>query len=152
MVPSILTPTLAALHVFLSDRHTKEPLPFPLLQLDLLNVMSYDAGSLDAPAGNPTGYDPRVAYDAYRSLFSGKIAMGLEIAPEVSWQGLHMHGKYPLDRPLRSSSVAALGCGGSMHGMHTARSWVVRPVCPARGAPCPMRYCQGVKHGTTSDW
>lgn len=29
-------------------------------KLDLLNVMSYDAGSLTAPAGSPTGYDPKV--------------------------------------------------------------------------------------------
>jgi hypothetical protein len=45
--------------------------------------MSYDAGGLDAPARSPTGYDPRVAYDAYRSLYSGKIAMGIEVANEA---------------------------------------------------------------------
>lgn len=51
------------------------------LQLDLVNVMSYDAGEVST-----TGYDPQVAYDAYRSLFTGDIAMGVEVANEA-WGG-----------------------------------------------------------------
>ncbi|PSC67018.1 chitinase [Micractinium conductrix] len=42
-------------------------------QLDILNVMSYDAG--------PT-YKPKEALDAYRSLFKGRILMGVEVPPE----------------------------------------------------------------------
>lgn len=32
-----------------------------VVQLDMLNVMSYDAGSLTDPASNPTGYDPKAS-------------------------------------------------------------------------------------------
>jgi chitinase len=45
--------------------------------LDLVNVMSYDAG---------TSYDPKVALNAYRHYFKGRIAMGVEAAPEA-WGG-----------------------------------------------------------------
>lgn len=45
--------------------------------LDLLNVMSYDASN----ALNVTE-----AYDAYRALFPGAIAMGVEVPPEA-WGG-----------------------------------------------------------------
>ena len=49
--------------------------------LDLLNVMSYDAGGFST-----TGYDPKQALDAYRSYFKGEILMGVEVANEA-WGG-----------------------------------------------------------------
>lgn len=45
--------------------------------LDLVNIMSYDAG--------PT-YDPKQAFDAYRSLYSGQLVLGVEVPPEA-WGG-----------------------------------------------------------------
>jgi chitinase len=45
--------------------------------LDLVNVMSYDAG--------PT-YDPAQALAAYQTYFPGRIAMGIEVPPEA-WGG-----------------------------------------------------------------
>jgi chitinase len=50
-------------------------------QIDLLNVMSYDAGDK-----NTTGYDPVEAMAAYQHYFKGNIVMGVEISPE-SWGG-----------------------------------------------------------------
>ncbi|ATB30773.1 glycosyl hydrolase family 18 protein [Melittangium boletus] len=38
-----------------------------------INLMSYDGGDY---------YDPREGYESYRAIYSGPIAMGLEIAPE----------------------------------------------------------------------
>lgn len=46
-------------------------------KLDVVNVMSYDAGPL---------YNPNEAYDAHRSLFKGQILMGVEVPPEA-WGG-----------------------------------------------------------------
>lgn len=46
--------------------------------LDMLNVMSYDAGNKAS-----TGYDPLEAYQHY---FHGSIAVGIEVAPEA-WGG-----------------------------------------------------------------
>ena len=43
-------------------------------KLDQLNVMSYDAG--------PT-YSPQQAFDAYSAIFAGRLAMGVEPAPEA---------------------------------------------------------------------
>lgn len=40
-----------------------------------INLMSYDGGEY---------YDPREGYESYRAIYSGPIAMGLEIAPEGS--------------------------------------------------------------------
>jgi chitinase len=40
-----------------------------------INLMSYDGGEY---------YDPREGYEAYRAIYGGPIAMGLEIAPEGS--------------------------------------------------------------------
>ena len=40
--------------------------------MDLLNLMTYDAGS---PA--TTGFDPKEAFDAYRSLYTGDIVVGV---------------------------------------------------------------------------
>jgi chitinase len=45
--------------------------------LDWINIMSYDA----SPA-----YDPLIAYDAYRSIYSGPLIIGVEVPPEA-WGG-----------------------------------------------------------------
>jgi len=42
--------------------------------LDMIHIMSYDAG---------TDLDPKRAYWAYKSLFSGKVTIGIEIPPEA---------------------------------------------------------------------
>ncbi|HYO59464.1 MAG TPA: Ig-like domain-containing protein [Archangium sp.] len=44
-------------------------------KLHHINLMSYDGGDY---------YDPREGYESYRAIYSGPIAMGLEIAPEGS--------------------------------------------------------------------
>jgi chitinase len=44
-------------------------------KLHHINLMSYDGGEY---------YDPREGYASYRAIYSGPIAMGLEIAPEGS--------------------------------------------------------------------
>ena len=51
--------------------------------LDLINIMSYDAGSVSS-----TGFDPIVSFDAHRSLWgpNAAVAMGVEIPPEA-WGG-----------------------------------------------------------------
>lgn len=41
--------------------------------LSQINLMAYDAG---------TYFDPREAFESYRAIYSGPIAMGLEVAPE----------------------------------------------------------------------
>ena len=46
-------------------------------KLDILNVMSYDASN---------AFSTTEAYDAYRSLFSGTILMGVEV-PQEAWGG-----------------------------------------------------------------
>jgi chitinase len=46
-------------------------------QLDMVNVMSYDASN---------SYDPSVALAAYSHYFAGPIAMGVEVPPEA-WGG-----------------------------------------------------------------
>jgi len=45
--------------------------------LDWIHIMSYDAGN---------SFDPQTAFWAYKSLFSGKITIGIEIPPEA-WGG-----------------------------------------------------------------
>ena len=42
--------------------------------LDQIHVMAYDAGD---------DYNPCVAYDAYRSVYSGPIVMGIEVPPDA---------------------------------------------------------------------
>ncbi|KDD72533.1 hypothetical protein H632_c3224p0, partial [Helicosporidium sp. ATCC 50920] len=54
-----------------------QPLKQAGSDLDLINVMSYDAGPY---------YDSRVALDAYSSYFSGSVLVGMEVAPEA-WGG-----------------------------------------------------------------
>lgn len=45
--------------------------------LDMIEVMSYDAG---------TSYNPNQAYDAYRNYYKGPLTMGIEVPPEA-WGG-----------------------------------------------------------------
>ena len=45
--------------------------------IDAINIMGYDAG---------TTYDPKQAFSAYHGLYSGTIALGVEIPPEA-WGG-----------------------------------------------------------------
>lgn len=49
--------------------------------IDMVNVMSYDAGSVST-----TGFDPLQALAAYQYYFKGPIAMGVEVPPEA-WGG-----------------------------------------------------------------
>lgn len=42
-------------------------------KIDFINIMAYDAG---------IHYDPREAFEAYRSIYDGPINIGIEIAPE----------------------------------------------------------------------
>jgi len=50
--------------------------------LDLVNIMSYDAGNLQS-----TSFDPKVSFDSQRAAFpNAAIAMGVEVLPEA-WGG-----------------------------------------------------------------
>jgi chitinase len=69
--------------------------------LDLLTVMSYDAG--------PT-YDPKEALAAYHHYFPGKIAMGIEVPPEA-WGG-HVETTAEIDS--LADAVSAGGGAGLM--------------------------------------
>ncbi|NNM59671.1 MAG: glycoside hydrolase family 18 protein, partial [Legionellales bacterium] len=60
--------------------HTGEMLPLLRTNgqdLDMINVMSYDAG---------TSFDPNEALAAYQHYFNGAVAMGIEVPPEA-WGG-----------------------------------------------------------------
>lgn len=53
--------------------------------LDIINIMSYDAGPYtfdDTRFNHAMGYNPLEAYHAYRDIFKGKINVGIEIPPE----------------------------------------------------------------------
>ena len=50
-------------------------------QLDMINIMSYDAGNKTS-----TGYDPVEALAAYQHYYHGKLTLGVEIPPEA-WGG-----------------------------------------------------------------
>jgi len=57
--------------------------------LDLINIMSYDAGHYtfsDTTQSNSGDYNPIEAYHAYRAIFSGKINIGIE-SPNEAWGG-----------------------------------------------------------------
>jgi chitinase len=69
--------------------------------LDLVNVMSYDAG--------PT-YDPIQALAAYRNYFKGPIAMGIEVPPEA-WGG-HVYTIAEID--ALADAVNSSGAAGLM--------------------------------------
>jgi chitinase len=67
--------------------------------LDLVNVMSYDAG---------TSYSPAQALQAYQHYFSGRIAMGIEVPPEA-WGG-HVETLPEIDA-LAGAVVSSGGAG-----------------------------------------
>lgn len=69
--------------------------------LDLVNVMSYDAGP---------SYSPAQALQAYQHYFNGRIAMGIEVPPEA-WGG-HMETITEID--ALASSVGSSGAAGLM--------------------------------------
>lgn len=54
------------------------PLKAAGAKLDKIYLMSYDAGSITQPAGSPTGYNPKQAYEAYRAIYKGPIVIGIE--------------------------------------------------------------------------
>lgn len=57
--------------------------------IDLLNIMSYDAGHYtfsDTTMSSSGDYNPVEAYHAYRAIFNGKINVGVESPPEA-WGG-----------------------------------------------------------------
>lgn len=46
-------------------------------QLDLINIMAYDAGSTTAPTSGPTGFDPLESFRAHKAAFpNAAIATG----------------------------------------------------------------------------
>ena len=69
--------------------------------LDLVNVMSYDAGP---------SYSPTQALQAYQHYFSGKITMGIEVPPEA-WGG-HVTTLAEID--TLAAAVNASGAAGLM--------------------------------------
>lgn len=97
--------------------------------LDRVLVMSYDAGP------QPAGYDPRVAFAAYRALYPGPIHMGVEIPPEA-WGGnvltlpmLHDYNTHFRAAGAQGVMLWALQKGGSSGGV-TAQA-VAQAVCVA---------------------
>jgi len=67
---------------------SRQPLADPAVRdsLDFINVMGYDAGR---------NYHPLAAFAAYRELFTGPIAMGVEAPPEYS--GDHVYTLADID-------------------------------------------------------
>ncbi|WP_218110018.1 glycoside hydrolase family 18 protein [Oligoflexus tunisiensis] len=93
---------------------------------DAIYIMTYDAGGKSAPAGAPTGYDPKMAFDAYRELYKGPLMMGVEVPPEA-WGG---HVSTPAEAQDRANYVLSKGGSGmmiwSLHktGNYTATQFV----------------------------
>ncbi|KDD74726.1 hypothetical protein H632_c1110p1 [Helicosporidium sp. ATCC 50920] len=56
-----------------------QPLTQAGSNLDMINIMSYDAGPWST-------YDPKTALEAYSSYFHGRVLVGMEVAPE-QWGG-----------------------------------------------------------------
>ncbi|WP_141733286.1 glycosyl hydrolase family 18 protein [Oligoflexus tunisiensis] len=77
---------------------------------DAVYIMSYDAGGPQAPHGNPTGYDPKLAFDAYRKLYKGPLMLGVQVPPE-SWGG---HVSTPEEAQDRARYVLSHGGQGMM--------------------------------------
>jgi chitinase len=77
---------------------------------DAIYIMSYDAGGHSAPAGTPTGFDPKMAFDAYRELYKGPLMMGVEVPPEA-WGG---HVSTPEEAQDRANYVLNKGGNGMM--------------------------------------
>ncbi|WP_141732337.1 glycosyl hydrolase family 18 protein [Oligoflexus tunisiensis] len=86
------------------------PLKAAGTDFDAIYIMSYDAGGPNAPAGTPTGYDPKKAFQAYRELYKGPLMLGVEIPPEA-WGG---HVSTPAEAAERASYVRSQGGNGMM--------------------------------------
>ena len=57
--------------------------------LDILNIMSYDAGPYtfrDTRGSSSGDYNPLEAYKAYRAIYKGILNIGIEVPPEA-WGG-----------------------------------------------------------------
>ena len=93
--------------------------------LDLVNVMSYDAG----PA-----FDPVQALHAYQHYFSGRIAMGVEVPPEA-WGG---HIETVAEIETLAGAVNASGAAGMM-------LWSIQKPGPAQEFATAM--CLGLALG-----
>ncbi|MDQ3233663.1 MAG: glycosyl hydrolase family 18 protein, partial [Pseudobdellovibrionaceae bacterium] len=77
---------------------------------DAIYIMSYDAGGPSSPAGSPTGYDAKKAFDAYRDLYKGPLMLGVEVPPEA-WGG---HVSTPEEAQDRARYVLSKGGQGMM--------------------------------------
>ena len=51
--------------------------------LDAIYIQSFNAGGVASPGGNPTAFDPRMTFDAYRALYKGPLMIGVAVPPEV---------------------------------------------------------------------
>jgi chitinase len=87
-------PNYGMLLGFLRNRHASE-------EIDLLNIMAYDAGS---------DFDPIQAYDAFRHYFRGPILIGFTPPPEA-W-GEHAYSPAEVARVLRAA--LRRGAAGAM--------------------------------------
>jgi hypothetical protein len=47
-------------------------------QLNVVNIMAYDAGNV------PADYNPETAFAAYRKIFTGALCLGIELGP-MGW-------------------------------------------------------------------
>lgn len=86
------------------------PLKAAGADFDAIYIMSYDAGGPKTPSGTPTGYDPRLAFDAYRALYKGPLMLGVEVPPEA-WGG---HVSTPAEAQERARYVLSKGGQGMM--------------------------------------
>jgi chitinase len=77
---------------------------------DAIYIMSYDAGGPTSPAGSATGYDAKMAFDAYRELYKGPLMLGVEVPPEA-WGG---HVSTPEEAQDRARYVLSKGGQGMM--------------------------------------
>ncbi|MGC4118846.1 MAG: glycosyl hydrolase family 18 protein [Myxococcales bacterium] len=97
--------------------------------IDLVNVMSYDAGA---------DYSPTEALRAYQHYFRGRIALGVEVPPEA-WGG-HVATLEEIDS--LASAVVGSGAAGMM-------LWSIQKQGPAQ--PFATRLCQNLGLGGCSE-
>lgn len=62
------------------------PLRMSGSKLNRLYLMSYDAGGPSAPAGSPTGYNPKLALQSYKDIYKGPVVIGIE-GGNQAWGG-----------------------------------------------------------------
>jgi len=103
---------------------------------DAVYIMSYDAGGPAAPAGNATGYDPKLAFDAYRAIYQGPLMLGVEVPPEA-WGG---HVSTPQEAQDRAQYVIDHGGNGMMiwsiqKSGHPSASAFVQAMCTTLQLP-----------------